>query len=107
MPFSTLASHNPIDYLSFSSFYVETYFNEHILSKATAFCYKKQNQYYLVSNWHVMSGRYPIADKNGIYAPQSKELSIPNKIKVFVFCPILNMISIHCHSLILLHFHLT
>ena len=45
MPFSTLASHNPIDYLSFSSFYVETYFNEHILSNATAFCYKKQNQY--------------------------------------------------------------
>ena len=85
MPFPTLASHNPIDYLSFSSFYVETYFNEHILSKATAFCYKKQNQYYLVSNWHVMSGRYPIADKNGIYAPQSKELSIPNKIKVFIY----------------------
>lgn len=63
MPFSTLASHNPIDYLSFSSFYVETYFNEHILSNATAFCYKKQNQYYLVSNWHVMSGRYPKLDK--------------------------------------------
>lgn len=42
MPFSTLASHNPIDYLSFSSFYVETYFNEHILSKATAFVTKNR-----------------------------------------------------------------
>ena len=78
MPFSTLASHNPIDYLSFSSFYVETYFNEHILSNATAFCYKKQNQYYLVSNLNVMSGRYPKLDKNGNYTPQPSV----NQIKV-------------------------
>ena len=85
MPFSTLASHNPIDFLSFSSFYVETYFNEHILSNATAFCYKKQNQYYLVSNWHVMSGRYPKLDKNGNYTPQHRELAIPNKIKVHIY----------------------
>lgn len=85
MPFPTLSSHNPIDYLSFSSFYVETYFDECILSNATAFCYKKQNQHYLVSNFHVMSGREPKLDKNGVYTPQHSNLAIPNKIKVYIY----------------------
>lgn len=85
MPFSTLSSRNPIDYLSFAPFYVETYFNEQIISNATAFCYKKSKQCYLVTNWHVLSGRYPKADKNGNYKIQHSQLAVPNKIKVHMF----------------------
>ncbi len=85
MPFPTLSSRNPIDYLSFASFYVETYYNDQIISNATAFCYKKAEQCYLVSNWHVMSGRYPKADENGNYKVQHSQLAVPNKIKVHMF----------------------
>ena len=56
---------------------VETFIGNEILARATAFFWQHGDQIYLVSNWHVLSGRNP---KTG----QSKEKdgSVPDGLKV-------------------------
>ena len=49
MPYSD-NSFNPIDYLSYTSIYIETYFNDTLITKASGFFYNKQDRYYLVTN---------------------------------------------------------
>lgn len=66
-----------IDPYSLSSLYVETFFNEVKVSSATAFTFKFNNKIYLVSNWHVLSGRNPHSGQ-----PLSKSGIIPNRIRV-------------------------
>lgn len=63
------------------SIYVETYFNEQKLSAGTAFLYKHKdtNKFYIITNWHVVSGKNNISQEL-----LSKNGAIPNKIRVFL-----------------------
>ena len=67
-----------IDPLTIISLHIEIYFNDVHLSNATGFLCKKDDDFYLVTNWHVLSGRNPETNE-----PLSKELAIPNKIKIW------------------------
>jgi hypothetical protein len=71
---------NLISPLSVSTVKLELFFNDIRLSEATGFFYKNQSRYFLISNWHVLTGRnvssgQPI-DKNG---------AIPNKLQFNIF----------------------
>ncbi len=65
-----------IHYLSKVPIKIKLYFDETYLALGTAFVYKKNDNYYLVSNWHNFSGRDPDNDQ-----PLSPTAAIPNKIK--------------------------
>lgn len=86
MPYSTRGYiFNPIDYLSYTSFYIETYVDEHRVSQGTAFCYDSGEKIYLVSNWHMFSGKNPNPDSNGIYQPSNIYGAIPNYVKASIY----------------------
>lgn len=69
----------PDDY-SLASYYVEACFDNTILSNASCFFYVYNQQIFLVTNWHVVSGR----DSNTLEC-LSKTGGIPNNLKVYVF----------------------
>lgn len=48
-----------IDEFSVKSLYLETYLNENQTGVATGFVVKKDDSYYLITNWHVVTGRNP------------------------------------------------
>jgi len=57
---------------------VEAYFNETSLGVSTGFFYKQNGQHYLVTNWHVLTGRDPVTGKH-----ISKNAGEPNRIKIW------------------------
>ncbi len=63
--------------LSLASYYVSLRFNQTELSFATAFFIRRNSKCYLVTNWHVLSGRNP---NNG--ACLSDTYGVPNNILV-------------------------
>ena len=67
--------------LSIASFLVETYFNDILLSTATAFAYKYDGKKYLITNYHVAYGRN--AETNECL--DKKYASIPNKLKIIFY----------------------
>lgn len=72
---------NTISSISLCSVYVETYFDEQKLSVGTAFLYRHEetNKFYIITNWHVVSGKHNISQKL-----LSDTGAIPNKIRVFL-----------------------
>lgn len=48
-----------IDEFSVKPLYLETYLGEQRLGVATGFVVKKNESYYLITNWHVVTGRNP------------------------------------------------
>jgi hypothetical protein len=66
-----------VDPLSGTSLYVEPYFNGMKLSTATAFVLKFDDKFYLITNWHVVSGR----DADTLEC-LDKNLAVPNKLIV-------------------------
>ncbi|MBB6342910.1 hypothetical protein HNP49_003098 [Pseudomonas fluvialis] len=52
--------------------------NGNSLGTATGFFYKHQSNWYLVTNWHVLSGRYP---KNG--QPRHESGAVPDECRFF------------------------
>lgn len=70
-----------INPLSISSFLVEAYFNEILLSTATAFAYRYNNKKYLITNYHVAYGRNAETNK----CLDKKYASIPNKLKIIFY----------------------
>lgn len=64
---------------SMASYYIEVFFNDIKLSNATCFFTKRENTIYLVTNWHVVSGRN--ADTKECL---NKMGSIPNKLRVYL-----------------------
>ena len=64
---------------SMTSYYVEIYFNELKLSNATCFFSMIKDKVYMVTNWHVVSGRN--ADTRECL---DKGASIPNKLRVYM-----------------------
>lgn len=52
-----------IDFLSLTSVLLEPCFNDSKLSSATGFIIEERGNYYLVTNWHVVTGINPLTDK--------------------------------------------
>ena len=69
-----------INPLSISTFLVEVYFDEMLLSTATAFAYKYNNKKYLVTNYHVAFGKNPITNQC-----IDKHAAIPNRLKIIYY----------------------
>jgi hypothetical protein len=67
-----------IDPLSRISLHIEVYFNAQSLGNATGFMCERGGTYYLITNWHVLSGLNP-ETKNSL----SENGAIPNKIKIW------------------------
>jgi len=68
-----------IDEFSVKSLYLELFKNEKNIGVATGFAVKKNNSYYLVTNWHVITGRNPYD-----HAPLSPiGIADPNTMKVW------------------------
>ena len=67
----------PVNSFSLVSYYLENFFNEEKLSNATCFFIRRKGKLYLVTNWHVVSGRN--ADTKRCLHPQG---AIPNKLKI-------------------------
>lgn len=67
-----------IDRLTVTSLHLELFFDTTYLSSATGFVIKKEDKYYLVTNWHVVSGKHPQTHKL-----LSLKGSIPNKIRIW------------------------
>lgn len=67
-----------VDKLTVTSLHLELFFNTECLSSATGFAIVKDGKYYLVTNWHVVSGRHPKTNN-----PISPKGAIPNKIRVW------------------------
>jgi hypothetical protein len=53
-----------IDEFSLTTVPVSLHFNEKLVSTATAFTWQRDNKHYLITNWHVVSGRNPNTDKH-------------------------------------------
>ena len=66
---------------SWMSLYIETYFNETFLSNATGFVLESKNNFYLITNRHVLTGRHQDTDE-----PLHSMKAIPNKIKIYLGC---------------------
>jgi len=69
-----------IDNYSLASYYVEAKYNDDLLGNATCFFYKQETKFYLVTNWHVVTGKDPIT--NQILSPSGKT---PNLLSVRIF----------------------
>lgn len=65
-----------IHYLSQVPIKLKLYFDNTYLYLGTAFVYKKKSKLYLVSNWHILSGRNSESGR-----PLSNTAGIPNRIK--------------------------
>lgn len=63
---------------SYQSLFIEMLFNEQILSSGTAFVVAFKNDYFLITNWHNVTGRSPTT-KN----PLSEDAAIPNRIRIY------------------------
>ena len=68
-----------IDNLSVVSVFIEMYFNENRLATGSAFFVERNNEKYLVTNWHNLSGR----NSNTIEPLDKTNAAIPNKIRVY------------------------
>lgn len=68
-----------IQHESAQSLYVEVYHDNILIGKATAFIIRPKEKYYLVTNYHVLSGKF--ADKDE-WLPNSPNLA-PNRIKIY------------------------
>ncbi|MBT5824020.1 trypsin-like peptidase domain-containing protein [Candidatus Peregrinibacteria bacterium] len=67
-----------IDPFTLIPLHLELYFNATCLSDATGFIIKENEKYYLITNWHVVTGRHP---KDGM--PLSKHGGVPNWLTVW------------------------
>lgn len=68
-----------INLYSLCSYYVEIFFNDQKLSNATCFFTKRDSKQYLITNWHVVSGRN--ADTKVCL---DKNAAIPNNLRVYL-----------------------
>src|SRR5829696_3381350 len=68
------------DSFSLTSIYIELFFGEACLANATGFAWEHNDKYYLITNWHVATGKHP--DDN---QPLSKVDSLPDKLVIFLF----------------------
>ena len=67
-----------IDPLSAAPVFIDMFFNDLKLATGTAFFIKRNEDIYLVTNWHNLSGRNSLT-----HEPLNKNHSIPNSIRVY------------------------
>lgn len=67
-----------IDEFSTKPLYLDIYLNDEQLGVATGFVIKRDKNYYLITNWHVVSGKKPSSNQS--LSPENK---VPNKLKVW------------------------
>lgn len=65
---------------SLASYYVEMFFNDKKLSNATCFFTKRRGRRYLISNWHVVSGK----DADTLECLDATSAAIPNKLHIYL-----------------------
>lgn len=63
------------DPISLTTHQLHMLFNDEVISSGTGFIYKKNKDYYLITNWHNVTGRHP---ETGECLSETK--AIPNKI---------------------------
>lgn len=63
------------DPISLTTHHLHLGFNDEVLAHGTGFIYKKGNKYFLITNWHNVSGKHPDTDKH-----LSDHLGEPNVI---------------------------
>ena len=66
-----------IDPFSVTSVYLKLYVNDNQLSTATGIIAEHNGKYYLITNWHVLSGRNPIDDQ-----PLSPTGGMPEEVRI-------------------------
>lgn len=66
-----------IDPLSVTSFYLKLRVNANLLSNATGIIVEHNSKYFLVTNWHVLSGRHAETGK-----PLSPTAGIPDEVRI-------------------------
>lgn len=67
-----------IDPLTRVPLHIEVYFDSKLISNATGFMCEKRGAKYLVTNWHVVSGRHP--DNLRVL---SRDGAVPNRVQVW------------------------
>jgi len=68
-----------IDRLSCVALHIETFFDDTLIGGGTGFTVCKGTKRYLITNWHVVSGRDPITRD-----PISKSAAVPNRLVVWL-----------------------
>ena len=68
-----------VNLYSLASFLVEIFYNDRLLSTGTCFFSKRNDNTYMITNWHVVSGRN--ADTKQCLDSMG---SLPNKLRIFV-----------------------
>ena len=68
-----------VDNYTLASYYVEMYFNEKKLANATCFFSQQNGKVYIVTNWHVVSGK----DADTLQCLNSNA-AIPNKLRIYL-----------------------
>lgn len=68
-----------VNQYSLASYYVEMFFNDIKLSNATCFFTKRGKKRYLISNWHVVSGK----DADTLQC-LDKNAAVPNKMHIYL-----------------------
>lgn len=63
------------DPLSLTTHHLHLGFNDEVLAHGTGFIYKKDDNYFLITNWHNVSGKHPDTGKH-----LSSHLGVPNVI---------------------------
>ncbi len=66
-----------IDSLSTHSLLIETYFNDVKLAQATGFIVNKDDESYLITNFHILAGRDPLT-----FDPVHPSCGIPDSVKI-------------------------
>jgi hypothetical protein len=72
-----------IDEFSTKPLYLETYLDDVKIGVATGFVVKKNNSYYLITNWHVVTGRNPYDNR----LLSDTGIADPNVLKVWFHGP--------------------
>jgi hypothetical protein len=70
-------STNPIDFLTAVSLWIEATANGHSLMTATGFIVARNRKPYLITNWHVLSGRNPETN-----APLHPSGAVPDSLRI-------------------------
>ena len=68
-----------VDNYSLASYYVEMYFDNRKLSNATCFFSQQNGRFYIVTNWHVVSGK----DADTLECLNCNA-AIPNKLRIYL-----------------------
>src|SRR5688572_27098665 len=68
-----------INYLTYTSLFLESMFGDRQLGIATGFVWEHQDSYFLVTNWHVITGLHPQTGQ-----PLSESGATPDVLRIWI-----------------------